>query len=332
MRVTQNSTTLNYLRNLNDVQSRINEDQIKISTGQDILNISDAPDRFVNAKQLTDYINRNSVYQSTIQTSLNEMQSVDSQLSSISDTLTQIRNSAIDSTSTSNNANEAEIASTIKGSLQDLVNDANLEFNGQFVFSGTKTTEASMSPPTSPAANSMPFELVQGTASDSNPSGLSVVFKGNMNDRSVSTNANTKDVINIKADEMFGAQGTDLFNNIIGLYNTLAYKSDGTARTSTDALTQDDLTKINDYQKQISTYTDNVNNASAKNGTRINRFTAINDQLTSENTRLDSFRSQLQDTDIAKTSIDLTKESTALQYSLQVGTHLINQTLFDFLS
>ncbi|HPI19970.1 MAG TPA: hypothetical protein PKY56_06320, partial [Candidatus Kapabacteria bacterium] len=71
---------------------------------------------------------------------------------------------------------------------------------------------------------------------------------------------------------------------------------------------------------------------SARNGSRINRLGAISLQMTEENTRLKEYRSLQADTDVASSAIKLSQDETALNYALQVGSRLIQQTLFDFLS
>ena len=64
----------------------------------------------------------------------------------------------------------------------------------------------------------------------------------------------------------------------------------------------------------------------------LDRMDAVKSQTTEENTRLDTIKSSYEDADYAQTAINLAKDDSALQYTLQVGSQLMSKTLFDFLS
>ena len=177
----------------------------------------------------------------------------------------------------------------------------------------------------------MPFEIIQGTSTPDNFSGLEIVFKGNFEDREIIKDAQANEIINIKADEIFGENGTAVFEAIIDIYNLFTYNSDGTTRGLNDQFTLEDMGKFDEYQQKIAYIYDDLVNVTARNGARIDRLSAIGDQLNFENTRLKELRSAAEDTDMAASTLNLMKEETALQYTLQVGARLIPQSLFDFL-
>jgi flagellin-like hook-associated protein FlgL len=215
--------------------------------------------------------------------------------------------------------------------LEDLVKEANANYNGKYLFSGTQTTPGSISN-NPPGTNHDPFELITEAPTASNPSGLRVIFKGNTNDRTVQTDKSSTEVINTKATDIFGTNGEDLFKPIVDLYNVLTYNSDGSVRQTNDTLTTGDVDKIGNLHSSINDLYNNLTSSSATNGSKINRLQAISDQLSNQNLNLDGFRSSLEDTDVAKTSINLQQDNIALQYSLQVGSKLMSNTLFDFLT
>jgi len=130
---------------------------------------------------------------------------------------------------------------------------------------------------------------------------------------------------------MFGENGTEFFDEVISLYNTMTYNPDGTIRKDTTSFTQEDFNKLNIANQKISQIQDHINNISARNGARINRLDAVSLQMKEENTQMKEYRSLQTDTDIAAAAIKLSKDETALNYALQVGSRLIQQTLFDFL-
>jgi flagellin-like hook-associated protein FlgL len=109
------------------------------------------------------------------------------------------------------------------------------------------------------------------------------------------------------------------------------YNKDGTLRKDTDLFNTDDLSKLNNYQKEIGQMYDRLNRANARNGALINRLEAQKDQTASLLTAFEGYRSKVADTDYASATIQLTKDQSTLQFALQVGARLTQATLFDFL-
>lgn len=330
MRVTQNSKFSPFQTSLQDIQMRLTKEQARLSSGQKIITLSDAPKEIVDVKRITDTIARNKQYQSNINQALKEITNVSETLDSMTNNFTKIRDLAIDATQSGNFGNLPVLALDIKGILDDILRDANSDFNGKLLFSGTKTTNASITV-TPPATNNNPFELVQETPATGNPSGYKVIFKGDFNDREIYKDGNIKESINTKADEIFGTGGVKVFEDVVNLYNLLMYNKDGNKRGSGDTFTTSDLAKLNDYQKSIAKTIENLGEKNGKNGAQITRYEALSELLTSENTRLEEIRSQDADTDVTQSAMTLSRENTALQYSLQVGSKLVQQTLFDFI-
>ena len=331
MRISTNSVFIPFQRNLEDIQYKQSKLNLNLTTGKDINSISDDPKRMVNAKEINNVMERNKSYLNNIDQSLGEMQVVDTQLGYISDALSNVQQLVVDSTNVSNSANLSTLGVEVKGMLNDLVKHANLDFNGHYVFSGTKTTDDSIKP-TGNEKNTQPYELVQGTPSTSNPSGLEVHYKGNDGKRIINKDGTSTEQINYTGSDLFGKNGTELFDKIVQLYNKITYKSDGTARTEKDPFVSGEIDNdLNSLHAQIATLNESMNNIAAQNGSRINRLQIISDQMKNENTQLDAFRSQQEDTDVAQTTLDLRRTETALQYTLQVGSQLIQKSLFDFL-
>ncbi len=331
MRISNNSLYINYEKNLGDIQARKFNDGLKLTTGKDLNSLADDPRKIVSIKNVANKISRNEAYLATMSSAVSEMQLTDEQLNSIYEKLTKIRELSINAANVASSDSLKSLGVYVKGMLEDLVKDANADFDGHYLFSGTKTTDESM-PPTPPEKNSQPFELVQDTPTATNPSGLRVVFKGNDKDRTIDKDKSSTEVINIKAGEIFGGSGNEIFGTIIDLYNLITYNSDGTERGAGDGLTRDDTGILDELQKKIADQAYVVTNAAGVNGARMNRLTALTDQLNYENVRLNDIRSADEDTDYAKTSMDLARDDMALQYTLQVGARLSQVTLFDFLS
>ena len=331
MRVTQYSTYSSFQRTINDTLARKQAADTRIFTGDDILDIGEDPARLNDAKRLGAIIDRNKQYDTNMSSALNELRSSTEQLNSLSTQFDRLREMTVDASTSGNGASVSALAPTIKGVIEDIVKLANSEFNGKYLYSGTKTTQDSIAVGKQ-GTNNLPFEMIQGAATAENPSGLSVIYKGNNEDRTMTIDAERKEIVNTKANDMFGEGGVEFFNKAIDFYNTVLYKSDGTKRELNETPSKDEFAKIIAFNKNFSDYYDKVNIASGKIGGIINRITLAQEQQTQENTRLKDFKSQIADTDVAKTSLVLQKETNALQYAVQVGSKIFPQTLLDFLS
>lgn len=331
MRISSNRIFEPYQRSLNNNQIKQVNDQLRLATGKDLINLSDDPKRLVRAKNLTNLIDRNTAYKNNIESTLDEFLAASENLNALSDKLQNIRQIAIDASTTGSSTNLYSFGVYIKGILDDIIKDTNSDFNGHFLFSGTKTTVDSLNK-IEGANNDLPFELVKGAADANNPSGLKVIFKGNNEDRIINKDNVNTEVINAKAKDIFGQNNTELFQSIIDLYNILSYKQDGTKREDLDSFDTSDIQKVSEYQKQIADGIHRIDNESARFGGRYNTLDALRQQMNNQELILKDVRSKAEDTDVAKTTLNLQKENLALQYTLQIGARLLQPSLFDFLS
>jgi flagellin-like hook-associated protein FlgL len=74
-----------------------------------------------------------------------------------------------------------------------------------------------------------------------------------------------------------------------------------------------------------------VDLATATVGARQARLQSIQDQIKEDVTRKKDLLSSIEDTDVAKTIMDMNKNEMALQYALQVGSKMFSRSLLDFL-
>ncbi len=330
MRITNKNQTYLYLKNLEEIQNRRFQENLRLSTGKHILNISDEPSRFVKVKQISNLILKNEQYKSNMDEALSELRVTNDYLHNFGDMILDIRNLAIESTATGNSANMFTLSKFVKGLLEDSIKLANKDYNGRFLFSGTKTTPESLDK-TDPSQNDFPIELIEGTPDAENPSGLSVIFKGNNKARIINKDPHSVEQINVLAEEVFGNGGVGIFQDVIKLYNIMAYNKDGIPRKLGDKLDSEDIKIIDKAQRRLAEIYDEVSNITSQNGSRIIRLETISGQISEENVRLKELRSLDEDTDVAHSTIKLLQEETALKYSLQVGANLLPRSLFDFL-
>ncbi|MPN13181.1 hypothetical protein SDC9_160501 [bioreactor metagenome] len=269
-------------------------------------------------------------YRNIINYSISEMNAAEDQVASISESMRQIRDLSINSTNVAYDGNVATLGTYIKGILNDLVRNSNADFNGKYLFSGTSTTPDNIKA-SFPDMNNMPYEIVEGNSTDENPSGLKVVFKGNMDNRVINKDAHSQEIININPNSLFGEGGVKYFQPIIEMYNVLQFNSDGSKRETLDSLSNEDKSKINEFQKQIANNLEVVNKNTALFAAKRNRMDSVGTQMSEEIVRLEEVKSLKEDADMPRILTELAKEENALQYSLSTGSKIQKYSLFDFI-
>lgn len=330
MRISSKSSFIPYERNLQQIQERRFKNEIRLSTGKDIVNLGDAPEKIQDVKNLTNIVESNERFINIVDSAVNELYAVEETLVSISDRVRQLRDLSIDAAQTGNTGGLESLAQFVKGIMEDIVNVGNTDFNGKLLFSGTKTSPNSITP-TGDQQNSMPFEFIEGEPTADNPSGFRVEFKGNFEDRIINKDQRTDEVINVKANEIFGEGGTEIFDTINELYNLMKFDSEGNLRGFYSTFNVNDMGKLNELQQKLGEFDNEISQTLGINGTKYSRLDNQSIQMTYENTRIKEYLSLKEDTDIAKRTLDLRLEETSLQYSLQIGQRLLSTTLFDFL-
>ncbi len=321
-----------YQTNLNSIRSRYAKEQVRLTTQKNIQTPSDSPHDFSEIKRLSNTISQNERYRKNIEDGRTDVDIYEETLQNFTDTLLRAKDIVNDAVNPANFDKAPVLGNNLRNVIDDLVKIANYEYDGRFAFAGTLTTRNSITP-VAPATNNLPFEIVKdpGLVSTANPEGLSVVFKGNNEDRLVATSSTSTERISVRSQDAFGAGGTSTLQNVVDIYNLLVYKQDGTARTATDGLTTEEARSLQDKVKKIADSIDTVTSETGRLGGVANRMDALNDQLTYENTRLRELRSGREDADIAETILNLRREETALQATLQIGPDVLQRSLLDFL-
>ncbi len=329
MRVTTNSYVNTYLRNLENVSTEKLKNQIRISTGNDMFNLADGPDRIVDIKQIDNRITENEHYIEITDDAINEMQLGHDSLQNISNHLETLRELMIDASSAANSGNLVTMGHYAKGILNDMINIANADFKGKCLFGGTITRPPSEE--TGKLNKYFPFELIEDDPTDKHPSGIQIRFKGNQNERIITKDPRTTEQINTIPEKAFGEGGTEIFETALNIVELLIYDDNGEKRADDDYLAPDEVEIVSQLHIKIDDLQHAIDAETSKLGAVINRVSLVNTQLKSENVNLAGFRSDIADTDVAAESVELTKNDNALQYALQVGATVTKLSLFDYL-
>ncbi|MGQ9818538.1 MAG: flagellin N-terminal helical domain-containing protein [Candidatus Kapaibacteriales bacterium] len=330
MRITQSLSFRNLRTSIEEIQSRKYLNEVRLASGKQIVDLSQSPNELSQAKKFEEFISTQQQYKRNLDYANGFIQQTINSIENISNNIQKIREIAIDASKTAVANEVSTLGKSVLGLIKDIVKELNSDFAGKYIFSGTKITPYSIAQPPG-STNTLPFELVQDNPSSTNPSGLRIIFKGNVNKISVNFGKGNAEIINSTTDELFGDTLGSSLNNLIDLYNLLTFNENGLQRTQNDLFNSGDIAKLDVIQKKIGEMIDRVNRVASNNGSKLIRIDSQREQLSNLITLYNGFKSKLIDTDYASVSIELTKEQTALQYALQVGSRVLQSTLFDFI-
>ena len=328
MRITLGSQFIGFDRHLDRLNTARNKSQIKISTGKDVITLSDDPEKIVDVRKFDKKILQNEMYMDVIDMTKSELYMATESIDVMGQILHDIKFDALNTINQRPMAMTV-IASKIEGHLDDLLQYANQDYQGHFIFAGTKTTVQSLDQ-IDPSDGTTPYELVREEPTAENPSGIRVVYHGNNKDRIINKSSTTTEVINAKQENMFGPNN-EIFDSIVGLINSYRFNANGERREDGDTFNAEDIARIENLQRTLSEGIEDLDGVNAELGTKIVRMEDLSSQMADERVRLRDYKSLREDVDIAEAMIDLKRQDAALEYSLQIGSRMIQTTLFDFL-
>lgn len=330
MRVTLQSLSSSVQSTLTELFARQAKEQIRIATGERLLRLSDAPTDIADISAYRSALSRMQRYTSVLDGALAEQATTESALESIAATLADLQAVGINALSIANHDKWSVLAQQVLSKIRTVVDAANTTHGDIYVLAGTKNVALALTP-TPPETTRSPFEIVSVSPTPSNPSGIEIRFKGNTEPRYVQTGDATSEQVSTTADRVFGAGGIALFETLVKLYNTLAYNPDGSQRHDGQLPSAEQLDTVAALVKQIADSTTGVNAAASELGIRTERLSRQRDQLAQDITRQREFLSRLTDTDVAAATMQLQRDQIAYEYSLKIGSRLLNISLFDFL-
>jgi len=196
-----------------------------------------------------------------------------------------------------NDSNLNTYADQIDASLNIILESANTEFNGQFVFGGTDDSK----PPYGYTADKSAIELKVNDVS------------GN---RKVKISKNITQKINVAGSELFGnVDGTDIFNKLIEIRDNLR---NGIKPTDEDV-------------KAIEDFSTSVRNHLSEAGNVSNKLDASGEILSNQVLTLEGLISKESDVDIAAAMIDLQNYDYSLQLSYKMSSMFLTKSILDYI-
>ncbi|HLS09731.1 flagellar hook-associated protein FlgL [Lentibacillus sp.] len=292
MRITQGMLSNNMINNLSNSYSKLNTYMEQLSTGKKINRPSDDPVIAMKGMGYRTQVTEVEQFKRNTNEMHTWMDNSDAALDKATKALQKMRELAVQA---SNDTYDAEERQNIKEEVEQLkehlVDIANTNVNGKYIFNGTATD-------TKPVT-------------DDNGE---LVVSGNTTPVMIEVTSGTKLQVNV--------DGTDVFND--ELFNT-------DIPNFIDALESNDQEAIESSIETLDDNIQGVINARADLGARMNRLELVENRLEQQAISAKKTMSENEDIDYEKAITELITQESVHRAALSVGGRIIQPTLIDFL-
>lgn len=296
MRITQNMMSGTVLTDLEKAANALNVTQEQISSGKQIQEPSDDPFGTSQALQYSGDLAQNTQYQSNVSDAQGWQSTVDTALSNVNDIVLRARDLVVQGASdTSSASSRSDIASEIDQLIDSLKTEANTQYSGRYVFSGTQTL-------------TQPYQV--GSTNDA--------YAGNTSSITREIGQGVQVVVNTPGSTIFG-DGTT------GLIATLRQISSDLRSNNGSALQNGDLSALDAAQTTITSQQATVGALSNRLDTATSRLQQLQQATTQQ-------LSNVQDADMAQTMINFSTQQAVYEAALKAGAQIIQPSLMDFLA
>jgi len=274
--------------------------QEKLSSGKQINRPSDDPSGTrkvlglrTEELQLQQFLDNTATAKEQINITSGTLESIEELFAKIKELTVQANNDTL------GRSERETIANELDELTESVLQYANTENNGRYIFSGTKTLTAAFT-----------------ATRDSSGNILSVSYNGNNEEIKYQIGANSFIQVNLPGGKLF--QDNKTFSTLISLRDALK-------------ATTFDSSAFSNLRTTLETATDALSTEITKNGAKANRLDLTTYSLESSQTTLKELISNTEDADVASLIMDLKHQESVLQSSLKTGAMVIQQTLLDFL-
>lgn len=295
-----------FLANLQLLTQRMNTTQAQLSSGVTISQPSDNPGAVGDVLQLEADLGRVNQVSSNLSQVSGEVNTAEGALETATQLLDQVQSlGAQGASTTASPSNRAALSLQVQNILSQLVGISQTQYNGIYVFSGDKATQASYQ-----------LDLTQ-------PNGVDQLITA-PSTRQIQDATGITFADSLTATDIFDHQnppGTSAPDNIFAAVNSLRV-----------ALANNDQTGINTAIASLQTSSGYLQQQLAFYGAVQNQVANATDVAQKFQLQYQTSLNNLKDTDVASAAIDLTQEQTSLQAALQAQAAYPRTSLFSFIS
>lgn len=310
MRVTSTSIQ-NMVGNISSKQSQLYELYNKINNdGQKYTNISENPIDAADIVRLNKQLSEIGAYSRNVQNATTQINAQDEAFSTIVNKLQRINDLAIQA---ANSASGEDGFKACKSEIEELkktiVNLANTQYDGKYIFAGTNVT-------------TKPFELADdGTITyHGTPANNTAGYE-----RYLEISDGVKVELNSSGDSIFGTYDPNDPNNSSGLFKVLG---DLEAALNTDPMDNDAVREqLDPLQASIK----HISEIQSVHSSTVTKLTMTTEMLDSTEINLKSKLAAISELNLPSAISELLQQNYSLQASMQAYTIISNQSLLDYI-
>jgi flagellar hook-associated protein 3 FlgL len=293
-RITQGMLNQTLLYDLRNVTTKLSNSEQQLSSGYKLNQPSDDPYGASQALKLRADLAANQQYQANVQDANSWQNIADTALGDIGDSIQRARDLVLQGANDTNAASDRQAIVTELNQLIDSIKtDANTQYAGRYIFSGTKT-------------NSQPYQL-----------GTNDAYSGNTAMITREIGVGVQVAINQPGSSIIGDDTSGLLATLRGIVTDLQ-------SGNTNALSTNDLNALDAANDQLL-------NVRAQVGALSDRLTTATNRLQSTEQSTTQLLSNVQDADMTQVMIDFSTQQAAYQAALRAGAQIIQPSLMDFL-
>lgn len=318
MRVTNQMMTNSFLRDMNSNLNNLSKLNKQLTTGKEISKPSDNPFKTARIMQMYSDIAANEQYNENIKDTINWLDTTDVALEQLGNSFQRVRELMV---SSGNAAYGSDEKKAIKDEINEKVNEIaqilNTNFDGKYIFGGTKSASKPIGVNTVDGNNSLSFIDKSGnTTTDTDilnqmNSKLKVEISQGV---TMEYNVNANEILNFKDESGNDIELMSLMNDII---NNLQLED------STDVVNSN----LGDMDSVLS----NINKLRGEVGSKQNRMDSAKAQNEEQNLSMTEILSKTEDIDLAEKTIQVATLQSVYVASLQTSAKILQSTLIDFI-
>jgi len=300
------STNRQALYDLNTIKARMALNSEKLTSGSAITRLGDDPTGAALVVDFRASVAKNKAYVQQAETAGTYLSASESAVSTMQNAVVRLLELGQEGlTGTTGATGRASMAAEVTGLSTNVLDSANTQVQGKYVFAGTLTTAKPF------AANPLP-----------SPPNPPVVYSGNSGTVTLDVSVSAAVTTNIPGDSVcFGPGGagssTDIFQAMADLAN---------------GLTSNNTAQIQTAYNNLKSINDNLNTAITDLGGRQAGLTNLKDNLSAYNVSLQAIQGTYEDVDYAGVISQYYQDQTAQQVSLSTMAKTNSRNLFDFIS
>jgi flagellar hook-associated protein 3 FlgL len=302
MRVTEGMTSRSVLTDLNSARTRLGTIQREISSTKRISKPSDDPFGTARTLQMSGELEGFKQYKSNVDDGTGWVTATEASLGHITETLQRARELLVQGGNDSNGQVAREgIAAEIEALTEAVKQEANVTYDGRYIFAGTET-------------ETRPYELGPNDAYAGNEGSIK---------RVIGTGVELPINVNIK--ELLGEGNAAGDDKLLDVMRDIATDLRGGSQENAERLRGTDLSRLSDNLDEL---------------TRVRAVVgATTNRLSTAGTRLEQLEeasltqlSAVRDTDMPQAIVEYTTQQTAYETALRSAAHIIQPSLLNFLS